>query len=218
MEFDPDDAGVLNGVASFLMTLGRFDQSIVIYRKLIERDPVYAAFPYNIGLAYLYTGDFAAATEAFGRAVALSPDMVLPRIFQGTLAYLADDCESALEIYDRLARDTGDDGYRLFGEALCYPLMGRDAEGTEALEKLEEGLLDEWEASIALIHAQQGRPDEAFKWLEHSYELYGARSIVINDPSYDPIRNDPRWKLVLEKTGNSPEQLAAIDFEVRLPN
>jgi TolB-like protein/Tfp pilus assembly protein PilF len=217
MELDPNHARVLNGVAGFLMTLERFDQSIVIYRKLIERDPVNAKFPYNMGLAYLYTGDFAAATEAFDKAVALSPGMVLPIIFQGTMAYLADDCGSALEIGDRLSLDTGDAGNRLFAEALCYPRMGRNAEGVEALENLEEGSLDEWEASIAMIHAQQGRPDEAFKWLDRSYELYGARSIVIHDPLYDPIRNDPRWKLVLEKIGVLPEELAAIEFDVKLP-
>lgn len=31
------------------------------------------------------------------------------------------------------------------------------------------------------------------------------------------IHDDPRWLPLLESIGESPEQLAAIEFEVRLP-
>ena len=134
------------------------------------------------------------------------------------LTYLDDDCESALEDSDRLSNDTGDDGHRLFYEALCYPRMGRSAEGAEALKSLEEELPDSWAESIALIHAQQGRPDEAFRWLEHGFELHRTRFLLVSDPSFDPLRDDPRWNLFLEKAGLAPEQLEAINFEVKLPD
>jgi Tfp pilus assembly protein PilF len=218
VELGPHDDRVMNGVAAFLMTLERFDQAIAIYKKLIERDPVSATPRHNIGLAYLSSRNFPAATEAFDNAVTLSPDMVLPRIFQVYMAYLDDDCESALEDSDRLSNDTGDDGHRLFYQAVCYPRMGRNAEGAEALKSLEEELPDSWAESIALIHAQQGRLDEAFKWLEHGFELHRARYILVHDPLFDPLRDDPRWKRFLKKAGVSPEQLAAIDFEVKLPD
>ncbi|MEJ2016387.1 MAG: hypothetical protein P8X61_12400, partial [Limibacillus sp.] len=82
----------------------------------------------------------------------------------------------------------------------------------------EEELPDSWAESIALIHAQQGRLDEAFKWLEHGFELHRARYILVHDPLFDPLRDDPRWKRFLKKAGVSPEQLAAIDFEVKRPD
>jgi hypothetical protein len=37
------------------------------------------------------------------------------------------------------------------------------------------------------------------------------------DPLLANIRSDPRWLPFVESIGKAPEQLAAIDFKVRLP-
>lgn len=53
-----------------------------------------------------------------------------------------------------------------------------------------------------------------------------ARAVQYNDPGmvfvhtevlFTNVHDDPRWLPFLESIGKSPEQLAAIEFEVRLP-
>ncbi len=64
---------------------------------------------------------------------------------------------------------------------------------------------------------QVSEADRAFEWLDKAVEY--------NDPGlseipsailFTNIHDDPRWLPFLESIGKSPEQLAAIEFEVRL--
>jgi hypothetical protein len=45
----------------------------------------------------------------------------------------------------------------------------------------------------------------------------GGLSRVTYEPLFTRIHDDPRWSPFLESIGRSPEQLAAIKFEVTLP-
>jgi len=40
---------------------------------------------------------------------------------------------------------------------------------------------------------------------------------ILAEPLFNNIHDDPRWLLFLERIGKAPEQLAAIDLEVKLP-
>jgi hypothetical protein len=42
-------------------------------------------------------------------------------------------------------------------------------------------------------------------------------SLIAVDVQFANIHDDPRWLPFLESIGKSPEQLDAIEFEVRLP-
>ena len=42
-------------------------------------------------------------------------------------------------------------------------------------------------------------------------------SVIPGSIQFANIHDDPRWLPFLESIGKSPEQLAAIEFEVRLP-
>ena len=45
----------------------------------------------------------------------------------------------------------------------------------------------------------------------------GLADIAI-DPLFANLHNDPRWLPFLRKIGKAPEQLAAIKFDVKVPN
>jgi tetratricopeptide (TPR) repeat protein len=107
---------------------------------------------------------------------------------------------------------------RLVGVALAYHALGQadesDATLAEMIEKYEQG----WAYNIAYVLAFRGEADRAFEWL--------GKAVQYNDPglSLIPVENlfanihdDPRWLPFLESIGQSPEQLAAIKFEVSLP-
>ncbi len=66
--------------------------------------------------------------------------------------------------------------------------------------------------------ALRGEADRGFEWLDKAvgYNDPGLSEIAGNG-LFANIRDDPRWLPFLEGIGKSPEQLAAIEFEVRLP-
>jgi len=60
--------------------------------------------------------------------------------------------------------------------------------------------------------------DGAFNWLKAAVAQRdpGLTDVVV-EPLFDNLRADPRWGSFLERIGRSPSQLAAIEFEVKVP-
>jgi len=73
--------------------------------------------------------------------------------------------------------------------------------------------------NIAYVLAYRGEADRAFEWLDKAaaYHDPGLATIVVN-PLFANIHQDPRWLPFLRNVGKAPEQLAAIKFDVKLPN
>jgi TolB-like protein/Tfp pilus assembly protein PilF len=215
----PNEDKVLNAVAVFLKSLGRLEDSVEIYKRLLERDPVNHTPYFNLGVVYLSLRDYDAAQAAIDKALQITPDMLLARIYRGVLFYLQGDPQGYLDAFATLSDETKDEVFRLLSEASVYPEIGRAVEGEQSLRQLEEQYGDSWTYVIATVHADQGRHDVAFEWLERAYRI-GGRSELSGaqwDPFLDPLHDDPRWQPLLEKTGISSEQLAAVDFEYELP-
>lgn len=108
--------------------------------------------------------------------------------------------------------------WRLMGSSLVYYALGQNTESNEAVEKLI-GLYENTAAfNIAYIYAFRGEVDQAFEWLDKAevYQDSGLSQITV-ETLFENIHEDPRWLLFLERIGRSPEQLAAIEFKVTLP-
>jgi hypothetical protein len=56
---------------------------------------------------------------------------------------------------------------------------------------------------LALIYASLGERDQAFAWLDRSFEARSAFLITGIQvlPDYDPLRSDPRFDALLRKIG-----------------
>ena len=71
---------------------------------------------------------------------------------------------------------------------------------------------------IACVFAYRGESDRAFEWLQKA--VVTRDSSLSNLPMELFLRNlhdDPRWLPFLRKLGKAPEQLAAIKFELKVP-
>jgi len=55
---------------------------------------------------------------------------------------------------------------------------------------------------IAVYYVRLGDKDEAFKWLQRSYDSHEAdMSLVKAVPYWDPLRSDPRFKELIRRVG-----------------
>ncbi|HEY0800481.1 MAG TPA: hypothetical protein VGD54_06530 [Steroidobacteraceae bacterium] len=96
--------------------------------------------------------------------------------------------------------------YRLWGEALVYPALGRHSEGDEALATVQkrsaEGAIDP--LYIALIHAYRGNIDTAFEWLDRQYRadwLELKDFLIADDPMLNSLKSDPRFNSLRQRLG-----------------
>ena len=76
----------------------------------------------------------------------------------------------------------------------------------------------DWTYNIAYVQAFRGDADQAFAWLDKAvaYQDPGI-GYIVPENLFANIRSDPRWLPFLRKIGRAPEQLAAIKFDVQVP-
>ena len=105
-----------------------------------------------------------------------------------------------------------------FGLSMAYHALGRKEESDAALTQLIAEQEQRASYNIAYVLAYRGEADRAFEWLAKAvdYRDSGLRRITV-ERAFTRIHDDPRWSPFLESIGRSPEQLAAIKFEVTLP-
>jgi len=103
------------------------------------------------------------------------------------------------------ARDIPIVGIGVLGRA--YAQLGRRDEALAVIETLEEGFAKGNNGagiSIANIYVLLGEKEKTFEWLEKAFQ---ARETDLPrfrlGPTFDPIRDDPRYKDLLKRMGLS---------------
>ena len=106
----------------------------------------------------------------------------------------------------------------MIGLPMVLHALGRKAESDAALTELIRTQEKDSAFNIAYVLAFRGEADRAFAWLDKAvaYRDPGVSEIVYIT-EFANIHSDPRWEPFLRKLGKAPEQLAAIKFDVKLP-
>ena len=216
LELDPTSVDIVGRAAFLALSLGRLDDAIVLNEYAIALDPVNAQRHGFLAWAYRFAGRSDDAISSSQTALMLSPGFTWQQYNIGVTMLLAGEKEAALAAIQPVSGT--EEG--TIGLALVYHALGRTAESAAALEELleiernEPGLA----YNIAYVMAYRGETDLAFEWLERAVEYNDSGlAQVASDNLFANIHDDPRWLPFLESIGKSPEQLAAIEFEVRLP-
>jgi len=72
------------------------------------------------------------------------------------------------------------------------------------IEAMEQGklMIDQVYRGLAMVYAALGENDNAFKWLEKSYERHEESLLSLKvDPKADRLRSDLRFIALLKKIG-----------------
>lgn len=210
----PNDVAILTAAANLAQTLGRVDTAIALGEYIAARDPVHPTIHGNLAHSYLIAGRPEAAVASYRTALQLSPGAIGLHANLG-LALLArgDPIPALKEI-----KQEHHEAFRLISEAMAYHAVGESEDSDAVLAEAIEKYGVDWAVNIASVYAYRGEPEKAFQWLEKALAYRDPGLIEItSDPEFASLHTDPRWSELLGKIGISPEQLAAISFEVALP-
>jgi TolB-like protein/Tfp pilus assembly protein PilF len=214
LALEPTNTEIMVEAMRFFRGLGRSELVIKLGEYVVIHDPVNALAHSTLGGAYSRGGRYDEALAEFQTSLRLAPGRSLAHYSVGILYLQKGDPKAALE---EMKKEPGD-SWRRDGLAITYFALGRKAESDAALAELISNHEKESSWNIAYVYAFRGEPDKAFEWLD--------KAIVYRDPglsltaaqwTFERIHNDPRWLPFLRKIGRAPEQLAAIKFDVKLP-
>ncbi len=107
------------------------------------------------------------------------------------------------EMLEKEKKERKDDPILIYNTGMVYAAQGRRAEALaiiKELEKFSEANLSEaqW---IAKIYAALNEKDQAFAWLRRGLATGGIGAFYENEPTWDPLRKDPRFDVLLQQMG-----------------
>ena len=215
LDLEPTSAGALGVAATLLDYAGRLDQSIAVSEYLTSHDPVNPIELVNLGEGYLEAGRYAEAIANFRTVLSLTPGRRSAQYGLVKALLSAGKPEEALAVI----KDIKDEDWRTHFSAIADHAIGRNSEADAALAKLIKKFGTESPLSIAEILASRGEVGQAWAWLDKAAAKQPQDlALVAADPELVNLKNDPRWLPFLRKIGRTPEQLAAIKLEVKLPD
>jgi tetratricopeptide (TPR) repeat protein len=179
------------------------------------QDPVNALGHFNLAAAYRYSGRLDEAITELRNVLRLRPDFIYARTAIAEVLLWKHAPEAARQ---EVALET-DEYSRLYGQALVFHATRQEAQSERAVGTLISKYSNTAATGIATVYAFRGEADRAFAWLEKAARAgdpwLGA---VLYDPLLASLHTDERWTSFLREHGMAPEQLAAIKFDVAIPN
>jgi tetratricopeptide (TPR) repeat protein len=193
------------GIRSHCKTLGFYDESIAEMKQAIQADPLLDV-PGSSGWSYFFARRYDEAIAVLREGLQRTPGHAFARSCLAlNYAMKGMRAEASAEADKNLASlPTSEKGLLHLNVALVYAQVGRRE---DALTLLDECLasrrakpVDTY--TIAEIYAAMGEKDEAFKWLEKTYQDRLVTMFQLKtDPFMDNLRSDPRFKIYLKKAG-----------------
>ena len=215
MALEPTNPDAIDTAAYVARRLGRHDLAIALYQYLVARDPLNYIHHSNLAYAYWYAGRIDDALNEHRLILALNPDLPGAHAAIGEALLLNGDARAALT---EVEQET-DEQLRLPVLAMAYHSLGRTADSDAALAELVRKYEGTSAFPIATVLAYRGEADRAFEWLDKAVQYHDTNvGTLAVYPSLASLHSDPRWLPFLRKLGMAPEQLAAIKFDVKVPN
>ncbi len=196
MELAPNDERVLGAAANLASNLGKLDESLALFKRVLEADPLDVITLYNIGNTLFQQGRLEESEAAYRHLLELNPED------WGTHAQLALIMliqDRPQEAWAELELEV-DPQQQEIGRIIVLPALDRDA---EALQRLDTFIMQNqsWAAfQLAGIYSMRGDVDTAFTWLDRAYQQRNGFMVdILNNPLLKALRDDPRWDVILDK-------------------
>lgn len=210
-----NDLNNLNIAEDIAKSLGHLDEAMAINEYIVARDPMQSIAYSQMGIAYQQAGRLDDSITASRTALDMEPGQSITHFIIGSTFLLKGDAKAAL--VEMQAEPF--EAFRLFGLAMAYHSLGDSNKSDAILAELVSKYEKDAAYNIAYVQAWRGEIDSAFEWLDKAvaYRDTGLPMIAI-EPLFANLHADARWLPFLRSQGKAPEQLAAIQFKVTLPD
>jgi len=193
----PGAGGPMVTMAVYQGAFGQIEEALPLALRAQEIDPLNPGVHSNRGRIESWASNLEPACEAYRRTLELSPGMASVHSTLGLLYLrrgMGDEAIAEIEKEESV-------GYREYALAIAYYELGMREKSDAALARLLTET-EQWGYQFAAAHARRGEIDQAFHWLERSYELHDS-GIVLSKVTWalKSLHSDPRWPRFLEKIG-----------------
>lgn len=211
IELNPNYATAHHWYGELLMQIGRVDESLTLYERALELDPLSLAINADLGIAYFYARQDNRAIEQLQKTIEMDAN------FFRTYFYLARIYEYQGQYKKALANNQK--ALTLFGEnpaliekitqelSTAFEDSGEQGYWLKRLELTNKytNLRREWGCDTVGIYVRLGDKNKAFAVMEKEYDerLFDLLFLKVT-PEFDAIRTDPKFQNLQKRIGLTP--------------
>jgi tetratricopeptide (TPR) repeat protein len=199
IELNPNLAVAHYNLGLSLIRQGRLDEASAELAKARGLDPISSIIARAVVIPHYFKRDYARAFELLRQANELGPP--LSATWEIGLYIKNGSLDEAFAEIEKAKAARKDDPLIVYSTGMAYAAAGKRPEALQKIKELEtlaEGTLStaHW---IAKIYATLNDKEQAFSWLDRGLAT-GALGVFYKDePIWDPIRDDPRFKELVAK-------------------
>jgi TolB-like protein/DNA-binding winged helix-turn-helix (wHTH) protein len=202
----------------YLMPMGQRTEAIAENKIALELDPLSLPINNFLGENYVLAGDYRAAEAQFQRTIAMDPNFPLPHLYLAGLYEVEGRFAEAIAEREKgdVLSGLSETAARARAATLQAAVRQGGAAGYWAAHRGQD--LQDMQRSgagisanvLAADYAQEGKKDEAFVWLDKSYEAREGQELTLLavDPVWRNLHGDARFADLLKRIG-LPEGVGA---------
>jgi TolB-like protein/Tfp pilus assembly protein PilF len=210
LELDPNSASAHYRYATeYLIAVGRHDEAIAEVRRALEIEPLDLNMQANLARVYLWGKHPDMALEQAKKAHDLEPNFVIGRLVLGLVYNGNAMYEDAIRLSETSLLTNPESQHMLLIGGYAYAKTGRRQDAEEVVRKFREIEKSQYvmHGFLAAILGAMGDKDQAFVELDKAVEQRDSWvKWIKSDPLFDPLRDDPRFKVVLERMSLSSKE------------
>jgi serine/threonine protein kinase/Tfp pilus assembly protein PilF len=204
LALNPNDADAHRAYGDFLTARGQFDRAIAEKRRAEMLDPLSINASWDVGRALFFAGRIDAAHEQLKRTLELDDRFAYVYYLESQIAFAKGNGTHALQYLEHALQLAGRAQILVAQWGYEEARLGRRDEAMKAIHELE-ARSDTYRAVpllLARIHAGLGDNDDAIRFLQKVYDDRSESIVWLKvDPTFDPLRNDPRFQALLRRAG-----------------
>jgi serine/threonine-protein kinase len=188
--------------ALFLAAMLRLEEAVAEIKKAYDLDPLSPIISTAVGRVLDFARRHDEAIEQCRKTIQLNPQFA-GAYFDLGVAYMHKRAfEEGKDALSKLSALSGERIRELVVMGALHALRGEREQALAMLKELES-VSDEDAVSsfgFAIVYICLGDFDKAFELIEESYQKREPALVYVQaEPSYDPIREDPRYRALLAK-------------------
>jgi TolB-like protein/DNA-binding winged helix-turn-helix (wHTH) protein/Tfp pilus assembly protein PilF len=199
---DPNYATGHHWYAEHLAFLGRFDEAFPEIQRARQLDPLSLIIQTDNAVFLYYSRQYDPAIAQFRAILEMEPNFPRVHILESAYVQKGQFAEALADV-ENWRRFDPDAFWGRTIEAYINARAGRAAQARRILDKLqsrESGPID----PLALVapYIALGDKDRAFMWLDKAVAVHSPGLTALGvDPTYDPLRSEPRFQALLVRVG-----------------
>jgi TolB-like protein/DNA-binding winged helix-turn-helix (wHTH) protein/Tfp pilus assembly protein PilF len=202
IQLDPNYATAHHWYAEHLALQGRFEEAFPEIERARQLDPLSLIMATDQAAFFYFARQYDRAIELFRTVLEMEPNF--PRARMIVYAYVEKgrfaDALADVENWSRIEKGPWIWSLR----AYVYGRSGQSAKARQAMTRLQRAYRsqDLDPAPMMVAELGQGKHDKALAWLHEAYLKHSSALTALKvDPTYDPLRSEPRFQELMRGVG-----------------